>query len=233
MLRIAVIDDDKTLLCDMHKLFDRFIIAYDFDFTVEYFSSCEDIYAKFKAGEKYDLLFLDIEFPEMKGTEFGLQLRRQMKNYDTQIVFISTIRDYAMELFKIRPIAFLIKPITYEDLCKCLQDYMLDYSNSDSFLEYISENTKHKIKLKEVLYLESNGKKVIFHTKTEEFAVNGKISSIIEGNGSKFLCISRGVYVNIKHIIKATSKEVTLEDGTSLFISRGQQSIVRDRLSEL
>ena len=69
----------------------------------------------------------------MKGTEFGLQLRRQMKNYDTQIVFISTIRDYAMELFKIRPIAFLIKPITYEDLCKCLQDYMLDYSNSDSF----------------------------------------------------------------------------------------------------
>lgn len=60
MLRIAVIDDDKTLLCDMHKLFDRFIIAYDFDFTVEYFSSCEDIYAKFKAGEKYDLLFLDI-----------------------------------------------------------------------------------------------------------------------------------------------------------------------------
>ena len=51
------------------------------------------------------------------------------------------------------------------------------------------------------------GKKVIFHTKTEEFAVNGKISSIIEGNGSKFLCISRGVYVNIKHIIKATSKE--------------------------
>lgn len=220
MLRIAVIDDDKTLLCDMHKLFDRFIIAYDFDFTVEYFSSCEDIYAKFKAGEKYDLLFLDIEFPEMKGTEFGLQLRRQMKNYDTQIVFISTIRDYAMELFKIRPIAFLIKPITYEDLCKCLQ-------------EYISENTKHKIKLKEVSYLESNGKKVIFHTKTEEFAVNGKISSIIEGNGSKFLCISRGVYVNIKHIIKATSKEVTLEDGTSLFISRGQQSIVRDRLSEL
>ena len=44
MLRIAVIDDDKTLLCDMHKLFDRFIIAYDFDFIVEYFSSCEDIY---------------------------------------------------------------------------------------------------------------------------------------------------------------------------------------------
>ena len=41
MLRIAVIDDDKTLLCDMHKLFDRFIIAYDFDFTVEYFSSCD------------------------------------------------------------------------------------------------------------------------------------------------------------------------------------------------
>ena len=47
------------------------------------------------------------------------------------------------------------------------------------------------------------------------------------------IIMREGVYVNIKHIIKATSKEVTLEDGTSLFISRGQQSIVRDRLSEL
>ena len=64
MLRIAVIDDDKTLLCDMHKLFDRFIIAYDFDFSVEYFSSCEEIDANFKAGEKYDLILMDIFFPE-------------------------------------------------------------------------------------------------------------------------------------------------------------------------
>lgn len=61
----------------------------------------------------------------------------------------------------------------------------------------------------------------------------GKSAVSLRETDSKFLCISRGVYVNIKHIIKATSKEVTLEDGTSLFISRGQQSIVRDRLSEL
>ena len=79
MLRIAVIDDDKTLLCDMHKLFDRFIIAYDFDFTVEYFSSCEDIYEKFKAGEVADLEYIALCESIEKREEEAVQCQEEIR----------------------------------------------------------------------------------------------------------------------------------------------------------
>lgn len=232
MIKIALVDDDKSLHKELEEYFNRFQIAYDFDFKVEYFISCEDIYNKLSNGVEYDLIFLDIEFPTMKGTEFGNTLRRKLKNYDTQIIFISAIKEYAMDLFQIRPIEFLIKPITYEKFSTTMLSYMTHYENSNGFLEYTMDNIKHRIRIQEVVYLKSHGKKVEFHTKKGEILTYGKIINIISDYTDKFVCISRGIYVNIQHIIEVTPKEVTLSNNCSLQISRGCQNSVRDRLSE-
>ena len=182
---------------------------------------------------EYDLIFLDIEFPEMKGTDFGKLLRRKLKNYDTQIVFISLVKEYAMDLFQTRPIEFLIKPIAYEKFSACMLTYMTHYENSNGFLEYTMENIKHRIRVREVLYLESHGKKVEFHTKRGDFMTYGKITDIIADYTDKFICIARGIYVNVQHIIEATPKEILLTNNRTLRISRGCQNAVRDRLSEI
>lgn len=233
MIKIAVVDDDEIICKEIVRLISKFNICYDFDFRSEYYCSCEEIYNNIVNGCNYDLIFLDIEFSGMNGTEFGKILRMKMKNYDTQIIFISSIKDYAMELFKIRPIEFLVKPITEETLRSCMLTYMTHYENSNGFLEYTLENIKHRIRIREVLYLESNRKKTEFHTRSSIFSVYGKAVDIIGDNKNKFICISRGVYVNIQHIIEATTKEVHLTDNSKLYISRGCQDTVRDRLSEI
>lgn len=233
MIKIAVVDDDKLLHKELERYFSKFQMVYDFDFKVEYFLSCEEIYNKITTGLEYDLIFLDIEFPEMKGTDFGKLLRRKLKNYDTQIVFISSVKDYAMDLFQTRPIEFLIKPITYEKFSNCILSYMTHYENSNGFLEYTMDNIKHRIRVREVIYLESQGKKVEFHTNKGDFMTYGKVVDIIADYADKFVCISRGIYVNVQHIIEATPKEILLTNNRSLRISRGCQNAVRDRLSEI
>lgn len=233
MIKIALVDDDKLLHKEMEEYFSRFQIAYDFDFSVDFFLSCEEIYHNLIAGMEYDLIFLDIEFPEMKGTDFGKLLRRKLKNYDTQIVFISSVKEYAMDLFQTRPIEFLIKPIAYEKFSACMLTYMTHYENSNGFLEYTMDNIKHRIRIREVLYLESHGKKVEFHTKRGDFMTYGKTIDIIADYTDKFICIARGIYVNVQHIIEATPKEILLTNNRTLRISRGCQSAVRDRLSEI
>lgn len=233
MIKIALVDDDKLLHKEMEEHFNRFQIAYDFDFSVDFFLSCEEIYHKLIEGMEYELIFLDIEFPEMKGTDFGKLLRRKLKNYDTQIVFISSVKEYAMDLFQTRPIEFLIKPIAYEKFSACMLTYMTHYENSNGFLEYTMENIKHRIRIREVLYLESHGKKVEFHTKRRDFMTYGKTTDIIADYTDKFICIARGIYVNVQHIIEATPKEILLTNNHTLRISRGCQSAVRDRLSEI
>lgn len=233
MIKIAVVDDDELICKDIVRLISKFNVCYDFDFRPEYYCSCEEIYNSIVSGCNYDLIFLDIEFSGMNGTEFGKMLRMKMKNYDTQIIFISAVKDYAMELFKIRPIEFLVKPITEETLRSCILTYMTHFENSNGFLEYTLENIKHRIRIREVLYLESNRKKTEFHTRSSTFSVYGKAVDIIGDNKNKFVCISRGIYVNVQHIIEATTKEIHLTDNSKLYISRGCQDTVRDRLSEI
>ncbi len=231
MIKIAVADDDLSIHEKMQLLLSRFEMNYDYDIQSEYFSSCEELADKINKGSRYDLIFLDIEFSGMNGTEFGTMLRRKMKNYVTQIVFISSVENHAMELFRIHPIEFLIKPIKEAEFRRCMLSYMDYYGCSDTFLEYTLDNIRHRIRSSEVLYLESNRKKAIFHTKRGEFSSYGKISDIIRDDKERFICISRGVYVNIDHIIDATAKVVRLTDDSGLYISRGCQSYVRDRLA--
>ncbi|MCR5111760.1 MAG: LytTR family DNA-binding domain-containing protein [Ruminococcus sp.] len=231
MIRIAVTDDDLSVLERLKEYLSRFDVSFESDIHTEFYSSCEELNESIRAGESYDLIFLDIEFKGMNGTEFGTLLRRKMKNYDTQIVFISSVQEHAMELFRINPIDFLIKPIDESEFRRCMLLFMDRYRSSDTFLEYTLDNIRHRIRSREVLYIESNRKKAVIHTRNSTFSVYGKVSDIIESDRCGFLCISRGVYVNVRHITDVSPKEIHLSDNSGLFISRGCQNAVRDRLA--
>lgn len=232
-MRIAVIDDDKELHISIGQLFLQYQIANDCDFSLDYFFSCEDAYERLLSNANYDLIFLDIEFPQMCGIDFGMLLRRRMRDYDTQIVFISSTQDYAMDLFPLRPSGFLIKPISYEQFSDCLTGLMEEYARSNEFLDYTLENTRHRIRISEILYLKAQGKKVAFFTRNGSFSVYGKIPELIAGCPDHFLCTSRGEYVNLQHILQAEPRSVRLTDDHVLHISRGRINAVRERLSGL
>ena len=231
MIRIAIADDDLFIHEVLLSYLSRFEMNYEYDFKSDYFSSCEELTDRITNGTDYDLIFLDIEFSGMNGTEFGTMLRKRMKDYHTQIVFISSVKEHAMELFRIRPLEFLIKPIDENEFRRCMLAFMDYYISSDTFLEYTLDNIRHRIRSREVLYLESNRKKAVFHTRSGTFSAYGKISDIIRNDKERFVCISRGVYVNIDHITDATAKEIRLTDDSGLSISRGCQNSVRDRLA--
>ncbi len=88
-IRVAVVDDDENIHQEIEKFFNQFEMIYDFDFNVNYFLSCEEIYDKLASGNEYDLIFLDIEFPKMKGTDLGNTLRKKLKNHDTSLFSVS------------------------------------------------------------------------------------------------------------------------------------------------
>jgi DNA-binding LytR/AlgR family response regulator len=233
MIKIAVVDDDSAILQKLKELLSSFDVRYGYDLKTDFFCSCEELADTAAADVFYDLIFLDIEFSGMNGTEFASMLRHKMKNYDTQIIFISSVKEHALELFRIAPVEFLVKPITEKEFMRCMLMFMDIYRKNENFLEYTQENTKHRIRSREVLYIESSGKKAVFHTKNGVFSVYGKVSEIIKHDSSRFICVSRGIYVNTDHIIGVTLNELHLTDETVLSISRGCRSAVRDRLGGL
>ena len=232
-MKIAVVNDDKRLHLTMTQYFLQFQIANDCDLSVDYFFSCEEVYRRFLSGNDYDLLFVDTDFPQMHGAEFGMLLRNRLHNYETRIVFLSAAKDYAAELFAVRPAGLLSKPLSYPQFSACLSGVLEEFSYTSDFLDYTLENTRHRIRIKEILYLKSQGKKVAFHTKEDSFTVYGKITDLIEGCAEQFLCISRGEFVNVQHVLSASPHEVHLTGNLVLHISRSRMQAVRARLSVL
>lgn len=71
----------------------------------------------------FHLLFMDIELGDTDGIILGNTLREHLGNEITQIVFISYRKDYALQLFRIRPLDFLIKPMDYGKIRLIMDTY--------------------------------------------------------------------------------------------------------------
>lgn len=60
-----------------------------------------------------DLLFLDIQMPELNGLEFS-----KMVDFNTRIVFTTAFDQYAIDGYKVNALDYLLKPISYIDFCR-------------------------------------------------------------------------------------------------------------------
>ena len=68
-----------------------------------------------------------------------------MTNEATQIIYISGKETYAMELFKVRPFDFIIKPLAYEDVYMAMKRVIKFLSRNDKFFEYKIGHTTYRI----------------------------------------------------------------------------------------
>lgn len=232
MLRIAICDDDKYVCKDIENLIIEYDIKFELDVTVDTYTSCNELFNKLQNDVDYDLIFLDIEFPDMSGIELGDKIRNILKNTKMQIVFISAKQGYAMELFNIQPFNFLIKPLDKEKVISCISKFVNYYNKICSFFTYTYENLKYQVAVNEIIYFQSNGKKIIMHKEDEDIEFYGKFSGVMENElKNQFVIIKRGFAINIHHIKQSSFKTLLLSDGTKLEISRNCRESVRDRLS--
>ena len=105
-----------------------------------------------------DLLFLDIQMPELNGLEFSRILKA-----DTRIIFTTAFEQYALDSYKVNALDYLLKPISYPDFLKAankaLQWYELVKGNkgNENNTESIFIKTEYKlvqVELRKILYIE-------------------------------------------------------------------------------
>jgi len=95
------------------------------------------------------------------------------------------------------------------------------------------ENIKHKIAVSEIIYIQSERKKLKLITSSEEIICYHKFSDAVTNEmKNDMVVIKRGLAVNINHIVDADFETVVLSNGTRLKISDGYRNSVMDILSD-
>lgn len=173
------------------------------------------------ATRQPDVLFLDIDMPEMS----GLALREQLLRIPV-CVFITAFPDYALEAFDLSALDFLLKPIGADRFARMmsrLEEYMLLRRKSDQLNHtlgadaiFIKEgHTQVRVPMGEVLYLEALNNYTGVVTATRTYNVLTPISSLLkEEPFNRFVRIHRSFAVQKNYVTRISASHVDVQGQT-------------------
>ncbi len=183
-----------------------------------------------------DLLFLDIEMPNITGIDFLKSL-----SSPPSVIFTTANKNYAIEGFDLNVVDYILKPITFERLFKAVnrvyeninQEKKTKKSESTEFL-YLKENKKMvKVYFKNILYFESIKDYVKVVTLCKTVITKQQLSYFESSlNNNKFLRIHRSFIVATDKIDAYSLSGIDVGD-TELPIGRKYKETVIEALENL
>lgn len=229
MLKIAICDDVMSICAELEKILIKIGQTTNQEIEVDVFYSGEELCNYISNNNYYDLIFLDIELSIMNGVEVGKKIREVMPDVSIQIVYISAKESYAMQLFKIRPLDFIIKPITYEKISDVMNVVLKLMQKNNKFFNYKIGFETYKVNIKDILYFESNYRKVNIITKTGINSFYENLDSVFEKvKQFNFLNIHKSYLVNYDYVIKFEYDKLTMFNNKILPISQSRRKEIRE-----
>ena len=224
MINVAICDDDIVLTGKIETMLQNIAKRSFIPIDTEVFWEGKHLADSVEIENSFDIIFLDIEM----GQEDGITIARKIRKVDKKdlIVYVTSHENYMMESFEIRPFRFLVKPVSEEQMEHCFQAAYEDVSSSDSYFRYSYQRISHKIPIGEILYFESNRRKVKIITEKGNFELYGKLNDIeksLEQSKATFLRVHQSFLVNYKHTDGLGYDFIVLNNGKRISISEDRR----------
>jgi DNA-binding LytR/AlgR family response regulator len=236
IIRIAVCDDNEHIGFEIEEYAQKICSVQNIKAETDVYFSGEELCKKLATGECYDLIFLDIEMEKINGIEVGLKIRDVIGDELIPIVYISWNREYALELFKIHPLDFLIKPLTIENVSAVINRYLKITNLRFANFSYKYGHDNYILKLSDIRYFESNDRKIIIHKTTGDDEFYGSLEKIYNDQlkQNNFLYIHKSFIVNYDYVSAFEYEQVILNDKqTVLPIAQPKRKEIRQRQKEI
>lgn len=229
MFRIAVCDDEPIMVGNMERMLNGFQEKHKLDLWVSVFLSGEELCKALESGEAFHLLYLDVRMKSVDGIEVSRRIRDEFLDESLQIVYVSSSQEHTMQMFENRPMNFLPKPVVAEDVERTLLKAMALWERNRSDFEFQIGKKQYRVKINEIMYFESDNKKILIHTIVSTLEFYGKLSQVEKQlTGNHFVWIHKSYLINYQYIREARYDEVIMSTGLHLPITQTFRKGVRD-----
>lgn len=161
MLYIAICDDDEGVCAELERMLYDYAEQNKIQIDIDIWYRGESLCRFLREKEQIpDVLFLDIELLTTNGIEVGRFIREEQENMETAIVYISANSSYAMDLFRVQPTDFLIKPLDKIKVGNVMNRIQKISEVRKGIFEYFGSGYYFKVLYKDILYFSSQNKKV-------------------------------------------------------------------------
>ena len=224
--RIAVCEDDAPSREFETKLINEWAKKSGTVTCVDAYTSAENFLFESEDKLEYDLLILDIQMGKMNGVELAKTLRN--RGFDGALIFLTGIKDFAIEGYEVGAIRYLLKPLKQDELFKTLNLVQADLENHQKEVFLLqSGNELTKIEYDNIIYIEARGHYVHLCGRTQGLFIEkewkgsfGSVSDDFEKH--QFFCLRRGLLVNLEHVSKINRTDCILDNDETIPIARGK-----------
>lgn len=211
-MKIAICDDELVFVNQLNEY-----LWQQSDCTTESFLSPTELLDQYKAGQRYDVIFLDVMMEPMDGISVAHRIREYDKN--VMLVFLTAYLEYAPAGYNVSAFRYLLKPITTKDLDLVMTDIRQELRQTHRIL-FKTPECEILINIMDIYYAETSDKETTIFYSGDALIIKkslGELEALLPPH--QFYRTHRKYLVNLAHVREFDNTHLTLDNHKTLPLS--------------
>ncbi len=230
MLKLCICDDDPADAAQIQALAERFAREHqEFPLEIHVFGAAFDLLEHLSKEGGFDLYLLDILMPQLKGLELAARIRA--RNEASEILFLTSSPEYALDAFDVEACGYLLKPVDWERFDKDLLSAVNRLAKpANSFLLLKTKDGVRKILFRQLVMVESfNHRRVCTLADGSQEITADTLTSLMDRLSAdrRFFSPHRAYIINLEHIAALNATSVQMSTGKPVPVSRASLAALK------
>ena len=232
MIHIAICDDSKQERQILAALFKRYQELHATPLQIHIFQNGFSLLDAIDQGKRFDITILDILMPGENGIEIARNIRAS--GTDTEIIFLTSSPEYAVDSYEVKAQNYLLKPVTEEKFFASIDSILaeLDEKDTASFIIYTTEKQYSRIRVSSLVYGEVTHRTITLHladqTMISAIMTFTEFLDILKAYPD-FIYPHRSYAVNMHYIQYVTKSDIIPTDGQKIPLSRNNYTKISEQ----
>ena len=219
-MNIAICDDESRVRTGIRNVLKE---AFPGTEIREFVSGQELLEA---AGQDYlpDIVLMDIAMNGMDGMETARKLRER---YQVLLIFVTGVKEQVFQAFDVGAFHYLLKPVEKEKLLSVMERAFEKVEKAGAKPKYMLVKVPgghRRINAADILYAESDGRKVILHMKQENLEFYEKMEELEQRLGEGFYRCHRGYLVSLSEVRGYDKANIRMSNGETVYLAKRKYS---------
>ena len=210
MQKIVILEDQTEQAERLRKMLEQYEATHsDFSYSLRLYDRAIPLLTDYKCDA--DVLFLDIQVPDLSGMEVARRIRAVDEK--VMIIFITMLTQYAIEGYSVGAFDYVLKPVRYEEFSAKMDRVcrMLAHQSSSVTIEVRTKEETRRLNADDISYIEVSNHDILIHANGEVIRQWGNLKSYEDKlTASHFVRCNACYLVNLKYVRGLTGDSVTV-----------------------
>lgn len=224
-MKIAICEDESVFAQELAMHIQTFFKSKNIDLSIAFFSDEEVVRKLCQDAGAFDIIFMDIN---LGGQQDGVEISRKLRAHAPQvpIIFITSLENRAIDGYDVDAFSFIVKK-KYEEKLPLVLEKLWKQLYEAKTLTITEKNEIHVLPIKEILWIESEGRTSLVHTVNATYTDIRSIQNMaVVLTDTDFMECFKSVFVNVEKIKSVNADTITLINDHKLPVSRRSRKSV-------